>query len=117
MSTAPPRRLKVFICHAADDKPIIRELHARLSAEGYEPWMDENALVGGDLWIVGIRAVLESVDLVLVCLSKQSITKTGFVQEEIDIALDFAEKRPDGQAYVIPVLLEKCAVPDRLDRS
>jgi hypothetical protein len=51
---------------------------------------------------------------VVICLSKSSLTKTGFVQKEIKIALDALEERPEGQVYVIPVRLEPCDIPDRL---
>jgi hypothetical protein len=78
--------------------------------------MDEESLIGGDLWGSAIREALRSADIAIVCLSPRSVTKTGFVQKEIAIALDFAEYRPEGQAYVLPVLLEPCQIPDRLAR-
>jgi len=39
------RLLKVFLCHASQDKPIVRELYKRLSAKGWiDPWLDEEKL-------------------------------------------------------------------------
>jgi len=36
------RRLRVFLCHSSQDKPIVRELYQRLLAEGWiDPWLDE----------------------------------------------------------------------------
>ena len=36
------QKLRVFLCHASQDKPIVRELYQRLNAEGWiEPWLDE----------------------------------------------------------------------------
>jgi hypothetical protein len=116
MATTTPRRLKVFLCHAVDDKPSIRRMHAWLLSEGYDPWMDEESLIGGDVWAVAIREALKSADIAIVCLSDQSVTKTGFVQKEIAIALDLAEYRPEGQPYVVPIRLEPCRIPDRLAR-
>jgi hypothetical protein len=78
--------------------------------------MDEESLVVGDLWASAIREALKSSDIVIVCLSSRSVTKTGFVQKEIAFALDFAGYRPEGQAYVLPVLLEACPIPDRLSQ-
>jgi len=38
----PDRKLRVFLCHASQDKPIVRELYQRLLAEGWiDPWLDE----------------------------------------------------------------------------
>jgi hypothetical protein len=36
------RKLRVFLCHASQDKPIVRELYQRLLAEGWiDPWLGE----------------------------------------------------------------------------
>ena len=38
----PDRRLRVFLCYASQDKPIVRELYRRLLAEDWiNPWLDE----------------------------------------------------------------------------
>ena len=29
------RKLRIFLCHASQDKPIVRELYQRLLAEGW----------------------------------------------------------------------------------
>jgi hypothetical protein len=34
-TTDPLRKLRVFLCHASQDKPIVRELYQRLLAEGW----------------------------------------------------------------------------------
>ena len=52
----------------------------------------------------------------LACLSKASVTKTGFVQKELKTALDAADRQPEGIAFLIPVRLEECEVPQRLSR-
>ena len=44
-------KLKVFLCHASQDKPIVRDLYQRLSAEGWiGPWLDEEKLLPGQDW-------------------------------------------------------------------
>lgn len=36
------RKLRVFLCHASQDKPFVREMYQRLLAEGWiDPWLDE----------------------------------------------------------------------------
>jgi hypothetical protein len=52
--------------------------------------------------------------MVVVCLSKNSITKRGVVQQEIKRALDVWEQMPEGAIYLIPARLERCEVPDSL---
>ncbi len=50
------------------------------------------------------------------CLSKKSVTKSGFVQAEIKYALDVADEQPEGTIFIIPLRLEECTVPDRLSQ-
>jgi hypothetical protein len=39
------KKLRVFLCHASQDKPIVRELFQRLFAEGWiDPWLGEDKL-------------------------------------------------------------------------
>ncbi|MBK8782164.1 MAG: toll/interleukin-1 receptor domain-containing protein [Anaerolineales bacterium] len=57
---------------------------------------------------------VEAADVILVCLSKGSITKEGYVQRELRSVLDFADYKPEGTLYIIPVRLEECEPPRRL---
>jgi hypothetical protein len=49
-----------------------------------------------------------------VCLSTASTSKTGYVHAEIRSALDLADRQPEGKIFIIPVRLEECQVPLRL---
>jgi hypothetical protein len=41
------RKLRVFLCHASQDKAIVCELYQRLIAEGWvDPWLDEETKTG-----------------------------------------------------------------------
>lgn len=63
-----------------------------------------------------IEKAIEATDVILVCLSKGSITKEGYVQKEIRVALDYADYKPEGTLFIIPVRLEECTPPKRLAR-
>ena len=40
------RKLRVFLCHSSQDKPIVRELYQRLNAEGWiDHWLDKEKLL------------------------------------------------------------------------
>ena len=106
--------LKVFLCHASGDKPPVRELYKRLTAEGVDAWLDQEKLLPGQNWRLEIPRAVREADVVVVCLSKKSITKEGYVQKEIKDALDIAEEKPEGAIFLIPARLEECAVPERL---
>ena len=104
----------VFLCHSKDDKDSVHDLYARLLTDGLNPWLDEKNLRAGQEWELQIRKAIRNSIAVVVCLSGQSVDKTGYVKKEIKIALDAADERPEGTIYLIPARLEECAVPDRL---
>lgn len=111
------RPLRVFLCHSKNDKGIVRELYEKLRAEPWiDPWLDEEELFPGMDWNMEIEKAIEATDVILVCLSNNSITKEGYVQREIRIALDYADYKPEGTLFIIPVRLEECAPPKRLAR-
>ncbi len=92
----------------------MRQLVSRLSADGFDPWFDEERLLPGQDWEFEISAAVKNSDAVVVCLSMVSVEKVGYVQKELRRVLDVAEFRPEGRIFVIPVRLEHCPVPERL---
>jgi len=108
--------LKIFLCHSSGDKEDVRRLRTQLLSAGFQPWLDEEDILPGQDWDREIRRAIRASDLVLVCLSRASVTKTGYVQKEIGLVLDFADHQPEGTIYVIPARLEDCEVPERLQR-
>jgi hypothetical protein len=110
------RPLRVFLCHASQDKPAVWKLHRYLKQHGAKPWLDQADLLPGENWEVEIPKALYNSDVILVCLSKNSVDKEGYVQKEITFALDKAQEKPEGTIFIIPVKLEDCDVPRRLNR-
>lgn len=108
------KSLRVFLCHGSEDKPAVRKLYYQLLAAGIEPWLDEENLLPGQDWKYEIAKAVRASEVFLVCLSRKSANKTGFVQKEIKYALDVADEKPEGSIFLIPVRLEECVVPDRL---
>ncbi|HEY2913780.1 MAG TPA: toll/interleukin-1 receptor domain-containing protein [Candidatus Angelobacter sp.] len=108
------RRLKVFLCHTNRDKPEVRKIYRRLQDEGVQPWLDEEDLLPGQRWQEVIPIEVRSADAIIVCLSQHSISKEGYVQKEIALALDIVDEKPEGTIYLIPVRLEACTIPQRL---
>ena len=109
------RPLHVFLCHASQDKLIVRDLYNRLNVQGWiDPWLDEEKLFPGQDWNLEIEKAVEAADIILVCLSNNSITKEGYIQRELRYVLDIAEYKPEGTLFIIPVRLEDCEPPRRL---
>jgi TIR domain len=112
----PTRRLRIFLCHSSENKSAVKELHRRLTTDGFEPWLDDVNLLPGHDWDFEIRNAVQTSDVVVVCLSRSSVDKVGYVQKEIKLALDAADQRPEGDIFLIPLRLEECLVPHRLSR-
>jgi DNA-binding MarR family transcriptional regulator len=106
--------LRVFLCHASGDKPAVKKLYERLEGDGFSPWLDEFELLPGQDWEREIRLGVRACHVVVVCLSRRSVTKEGFVQREIKFALDVAEEKPETAIFIIPVRLQEVDVPERL---
>jgi hypothetical protein len=109
-------RMRVFLCHATGDKTAVRVLYQRLKKAGFKPWLDEEDLLPGQDWQSEIPKAVRAADAVLVCLSRAAVSKEGYVQKEIRLALDAADEKPEGTIFLIPVKLEECSVPERLSR-
>jgi mannose-6-phosphate isomerase-like protein (cupin superfamily) len=96
---------------------VVRLLYRWLAAqESVKPWLDEEELLPGQDWEREIRNAVRAADLILVCLSRGSASRAGFVQREIRFALDVAKEQPPGTIFIIPVRLEECEVPEELRR-
>ena len=106
------RKLRVFLCHASEDKPIVHELYQRLRSEDWiDPWLDEEKLLPGQDWNMEIEKAVQAADAVIVCLSNQSVTKEGYVQRELKFVIDIALEKPEGTIFVIPLRLDGCPIP------
>lgn len=110
------RDLQVFLCHSSSDKPAVERYYDLLTADGFNAWLDKKNLIPGQDWKFEIPKVVRKSDVVIVFLSSQSVTREGFVQKEIRIALDTADEKPEGTIFIIPARLENCEVPERISK-
>jgi formylglycine-generating enzyme required for sulfatase activity len=106
------RKLNLFISYASQDLDQVRALYRRLTAEPWiSVWFDKEVLLPGMDWDLEIYKGLRTADLILVCLSKASVAKEGYVQKEFKRTLSYAEEKPEGTIFVIPVRLDDCQLP------
>jgi len=108
------RPMRVFLCHAFEDKSLVREVYERLKEENWlEPWLSEEGLLPGQEWGVEIDKNMENADAVVLFLSNVSVHKEGYVHREIRKVLDIADEKPQGTIFVIPIRLDECELPNR----
>jgi len=104
----------VFLSYAREDKPIVISLSRVLRANGFCTWLDVEDIVPGERWEDAIERALERADFIVLCLSRQSVSKRGFAQREIRRALRAEEEMLEGDIFLIPVRLDTCEMPARL---
>ena len=104
---------KVFLCYAGGDREKVFELYARLSNDGFKPWMDKRDLFGGQDWQLEIRRAIRSSDFFIALISS-SFQQRTFGHTEIKLALEVLDTMPEGDIYLIPARLEKCHIDARL---
>ena len=52
--------------------------------------------------------------LAIACLSKNSISKRGYVQKELKEAISVLDEIPEDAIYIIPIRIDGCFVPSLL---
>ncbi len=107
---------QVFISYSKEDSRKAQSFYSLLKSEGINAWIDTEELNPGENWDLGIKRAIRACPYIIVLLSLNSISKKGYIQKEIREALDIAETVPEDQIFIIPVRLEKCSVPERLQK-
>ena len=116
MPPEPAKPLRIFLSYAHADVAAVRKLHRYLRDKGFDVWFDKESLVPGQDWQLEIEKGLSRSDVILVCLSQAAVSAEGFVQREFRFALDRALDMPEGRIFLIPVRLQPCEAPTRLNR-
>lgn len=108
-------KLIPFLCYAKENSTPVREFRERLKGENWiDPWFDEEDILPGQIWEGRVTEAVHNSHAVIVFLSSIAIRKEGFFHKELKLALDAAAEKPDGTIFIIPIRLDDCDVPDRL---
>jgi hypothetical protein len=111
------KRPRIFVAYANEDAALADRLYADLEECGYSPWMDRRKLLPGQNWPRRIQDAIESSDFFIGCFSSKSVSKRGGFQAEIRYAMDCATRIPLDDVFLIPVRLDECKVPARIQRE
>ncbi|MCP4761965.1 MAG: toll/interleukin-1 receptor domain-containing protein [archaeon] len=103
-----------FLSYVREDSSIVKTLFNKLQSSNFNVWFDKTSLLGGQKWSNEIEKEIKNSKAFIVCISKSSNKKSGFYQREINYALECAKEKPNGVIYIIPLLLDKCALPAHL---
>src|SRR5579883_402582 len=100
------RKLRVFLCHASEDKPVVRDIYQEFVNYNMEPWLDEKNLLPGEHWEQLIPDVIRKCDIILLCLSRTFLVKEGYGHYEVHVILEAAKRKPRDTIYLIPFRLD-----------
>jgi hypothetical protein len=107
---------KVFISYAREDHEYAENLYSFLQTHDYSPWMDKKELMPGQNWDYQIQTALRRADFIILLLSDNSVGKRGYVQREFNQAVIYCEEKLDSDIYIIPVKINKCEIPAKLNK-
>jgi TIR domain/SIR2-like domain len=101
----------VFICHTNEDAAFARQLAAELRSNGIGVWLDKDDIRGGDHWDRLVARVLgHEADYVVVLQSRSLHAKdVGYVNKEIDLALERQRYYRPPRIFVIPAIVDDVA--------
>jgi hypothetical protein len=109
--------LRIFISHCTEDGDAAERLFNELAARGFSPWLDRRKLLPGQNWRRRIEDAISSADFFIACFSHRSVVKRGGFQAELRFALACANRMPLDEVFVVPVRLDDCQIPGRIQRE
>ena len=113
-----PRNLpQVFIAYVKEDEALAGSLYETFEQAGFSPWMDVRNLMPGQNWPRAIESAIETSDFFVPCFSQNSVSKWGGFQAEIRYAMDCARRVPLDEIFIVPLRLDECRVPRRIQRE
>jgi hypothetical protein len=110
-------RPRIFVAYAMEDLETAERLFACFAALDYTPWLDRQKLLPGQNWPQRIQEAIENADFFVPCFSRNSVGKRGGFQAEVRHALECGSRMPLDDVFVIPVRLDDCRVPLRIQRE
>lgn len=113
-STVAPRPVRIFMSAAREDVERVLPVYHALKAAGFEPWLDVENLLPGQRWEVAITQAIKESDVVLAFISKHTVSRKGFVNRELRIAMDVRDTMPESTVFVIPARLDDVEPPEPL---
>ena len=106
---AGERKTNVFISYSRKDSEAADRLHAALSAQGFNPYLDKHDIAAGEDWKARLGGLIESADTMVFLISPDSIAS-----DVCDWEVNHAELKGK---RILPVVTRDAAnVPERLQR-
>jgi hypothetical protein len=108
----PLRKPTVFISYSHADSRFVDQLADKLRASGVDVWIDKWKIKVGDSITHKVNEGIGASDFLIIVLSCASV-KSKWVREELNAAL-IRNIEAEKHAFILPILLEDCEIPELL---
>lgn len=99
----------VFLAHNSKDKPHIRQIYQKLKERGIKPWLDEEEIAPGDLFLDRIQEAIVQSKTAAVCIGPEGLGQWQAMEAQTFISLCIQQS-----IKLIPVLLPSVeTIPDK----
>jgi len=100
----------IFISYAKQDYKIAKQIYNDLKKTGLSPWLDKEDITVGENWKLAIRNAILKSSYFIALFSSNSVSKKGYVQKELKMAIDILDEFPPSSIFIIPVRLNNCNI-------
>lgn len=108
----------VFISYCRNNSRLVDKLSESLKSYGIDVWLDREQINPGESWENAIEQAIQKGAFFIACFSKQYLDgNDGVRYEELNIAIEQIRRKPDNHIWFIPVLLNKCEIPNMTIRK
>lgn len=109
---AEPKREFTFLSYANEDLELVWKIHHGLERRKVSTWFDKKNRETGR-WRKRIEKAISKSRYFIFCLSNASLKKTGYknpgyIDNELQIAWEFAREQDEKDFTIVPVRLEDC---------
>lgn len=98
----------LFLCHASDDKPFVRQVMNDLSQAGHSVWMDEFEISVGDSIVDKINSATENAQGLVLFISNASNNSAWVKKEWQSVLMRYLS---EGSPKIFPAKIEECHIP------
>jgi hypothetical protein len=102
----------IFLAHGSTDRERVRDFYHLLLEDGFRPRFDEFSLEQGEEH--EIREAIANSHVLVLFLTENSSEKPGYIDQELLVAIDSAEERPEGTIRILPIRLDDASIPQRV---
>lgn len=104
----------IFLSYSRPDQEEVEKIYRYLKLNSHAPYMDTEDLIGGENWEEALYKAIESSEIFIFCISKNSLERRGVLRKEVRRALEKLEGMLRDDIYVIPIRLEDCSYLEEL---